>query len=111
MIRVLVIAHLLRLALPFTAMGHPWKDLGNSTCGGSGVTCGGSGVTCHSMGFPNTPTKTNIEPENGPLGKGFSFSTSSFSGSMLIFRGVLKGLLVTWDSRANYNDQTAEVTL
>ena len=35
-----------------------------------------------------TPPKTNIEPENGPLGKGVSFSKLSFSGSMLIFRGV-----------------------
>ena len=37
------------------------------------------------------PQKTDIEPENGPLGKGASFSKLSFSGSMLIFRGVLGG--------------------
>ena len=40
----------------------------------------------------DTPRKINMEPENTPLekdGKGTSSSKPSFSGTMLIFRGVL----------------------
>ena len=36
----------------------------------------------------DTPRKTNMEPENGP-GKGDSFWKPSFSGSMLVFGGVM----------------------
>ena len=33
----------------------------------------------------NTPPKTNMEPENGPLEKEIPFGNHSFSGSMLVF--------------------------
>ena len=35
-----------------------------------------------------TPPKFNMEPENGPPGKGDSYWKPSFSGSMLNFGGV-----------------------
>ncbi len=52
--------------------------------------------------YRDTPAKTNMEPENGPLEKGIPIGNhSSFPGSMLIFGGVyIKTLGVRYGTRS-----------
>ena len=58
------------------------------------------------------PRKTNMEPKNGGFGRWSSFSNRWFSGSMLVFRGVILGgigvppLFLPWSSRSTSRSWT-----